>query len=150
MSQKLKGTVYRTTDLPISQKSDIIQSVMDSRETIKANLFHEAVKLQLVAKIELKKPDMSGETIITHVSTKQHSLIRIGDFDKVLNDMVFDLNEAISKANLRGSGWTKATVHKLECKQSRYHPILGKSFLPLPKEVEVKKAIVNIQNKKDD
>ena len=46
---------------------------------------------------------------------------------------------------MRGSGWAEASVLSLHLKQSRYHPILGKSWLPLPDELANKKAIVNIK-----
>ena len=123
--------VFRTTELPISQKNSIIQSVTDSYDTIKQNLIKGSIKLQIVANVEFEKPGTS-ESINTHVSTKQHSLTRIEDLDKIFKDnLIADLVDAIDHAKVRGSGWSEATVHKLEMKQTRYHPILGKSFLPL-------------------
>ena len=142
--------VFRTTELPISQKNSIIQSVTDSYDTVKQNLIKGSIKLQIVANVEFEKPNTS-ESINTHISTKQHSLTRIEDLDKIFKDnLIADLVDAIDHAKVRGSGWSEATVHKLEMKQTRYHPILGKSFLPLPKEVEKKRAVVNIQNKSDN
>ena len=141
--------VFNTVNLPISHANDVIESVKNSFSTIETNLLRGSVKLQIVAKIEFEKPG-TQETITTYVSTRQHSFTRSQNLANLFNDsMVYDLLSAIDTAKMRGSGWSEASVLSLELKQSRYHPILGKSSLPLPDELANKKAIVNIKNNDD-
>ena len=58
---------------------------------------------------------------------------------------------AIDRAGERGSGWTQGYVHKLllrlsQFKWSQFKPIKAASYIPLPKDLADKKAVLNIQN----
>ena len=49
----------------------------------------------------------------------------------------------------RGSNWQFASVVKLEINSFRYVPLRGRSYIPLPKKLTVKKAIINMKNEDD-
>ena len=57
---------------------------------------------------------------------------------------------AIEEAILRGSGWSVGKVLELKLQSAKYNPIKGSSYFPLCKELQNKKAIINVQNKDDD
>ena len=46
-----------------------------------------------------------------------------------------------------GSGWRLYSIIQLELHTVRYNPLRGETYIPLPKEVANKKAIINTQNK---
>ena len=46
-----------------------------------------------------------------------------------------------------GSGWRFYSIIKLELHTARYIPFRGETWIPLPKELANKKAIINMQNK---
>ena len=46
-----------------------------------------------------------------------------------------------------GSGWRLYSIIKLELHTTRYNPLRGETWIPLPKELANKKAIINMQNK---
>ena len=46
-----------------------------------------------------------------------------------------------------GSGWRLYSIIKLELHTARYIPFRGETWIPLPKELANKKAIINMQNK---
>ena len=46
-----------------------------------------------------------------------------------------------------GSGWTFYKVDKLELHTVSYKPLIGETWIPLPKELANKKAIIKMQNK---
>ena len=46
-----------------------------------------------------------------------------------------------------GSGWRLYSIIKLELHTARYNPLRGETWIPLPKELANKKAIINMQNK---
>ena len=45
-----------------------------------------------------------------------------------------------------GSGWRLHSIIRLELHTVRYNPLRGKSYIPLPKELANKKAIINMEN----
>ena len=47
----------------------------------------------------------------------------------------------------KGSGWRLHSIIKLELHTTRYNPLRGETWIPLPKELANKKAIINMQNK---
>ena len=47
----------------------------------------------------------------------------------------------------RGSGWVVEGVEKAYHDIARYNPIRGGHYLPLPKDLQAKNAIINIKNK---
>ena len=49
-----------------------------------------------------------------------------------------------------GTGWSFYRVIKLELHTVSYKPLRGETWIPLPKELADKKAIINIQNNKDN
>ena len=90
--------VFNTVNLPISHVNDVIESVRNSFSTIETKLLCGSVKLQIIGKIEFEKPG-TQETIVTYVSTCQHSLTRLQDLAEVFDDnIVPDLLTAIDTA----------------------------------------------------
>ena len=45
-----------------------------------------------------------------------------------------------------GSGWRLYSIIKLELHTTRYNPLKGETWIPLPKELANKKAIINMKN----
>ena len=45
-----------------------------------------------------------------------------------------------------GSRWRLHSIIQLELHTVRYNPLRGRSYIPLPKELANKKAIINMQN----
>ena len=46
-----------------------------------------------------------------------------------------------------GSGWRLYSIIQLELHTVRYNPLRGETYIPLPKELADKKAIINVKNK---
>ena len=44
------------------------------------------------------------------------------------------------------SGWNLKVIEDLTIHAGEYHPLMGSSYIPLPKEILLKKAVVNVQN----
>jgi hypothetical protein len=47
---------------------------------------------------------------------------------------------------IRGSQWVLSRIVKVELKINKYNPLRGNSYIPLPKILANKKAIINIKN----
>ena len=47
----------------------------------------------------------------------------------------------------KGSGWRLYSIIELEIHTVRYNLLRGETWIPLPKELADKKAIINVKNK---
>ena len=61
--------------------------------------------------------------------------------------MVERILEKIATFLAMGSEWRFHSVIKLELHTVRYNPLRGETWMPLPKKMADKKAIINMQNK---
>ena len=62
-------------------------------------------------------------------------------------DSLYDmLIAAIDKFEYRGSGWILDKLLKLDLHVLQYSPLHASTYMPLPNEISIKKAVVNIQN----
>ena len=79
-----------------------------------------------------------------------HSSIEInldGTGEKELYDtMVERMIEKMATFQSMGSGWRLHSIIQLELHTVRYNPLRGRSYIPLPKELANKKAIINMKN----
>ena len=80
-----------------------------------------------------------------------HSYIEVnldGTNEEDLYDMMVDrVLENIAKNMAMGSDVRFYSIIKFELHTVRYKPLRGETYIPLPKELADKKAIINIQNK---
>ena len=56
------------------------------------------------------------------------------------------IQEKIENFINNGSGWTLQNIEHIELKVAKYKPLLPGSYIRLPKHIEDKKAVLNIQN----
>ena len=54
--------------------------------------------------------------------------------------------EKLATSQSMGSGWKLRNVICLELHTVIYNPLKGSSYIPLPKELATKKAIINVKN----
>ena len=143
MSEK-KNPVFETLDMQIVDPHDLNQSLQHAINEIYPTI-KPPVKIQLYIHVKYKK---ENEDVKNWVSTKQW-VVEKDVSDKLKEKILQDFYKASDEAKLRGSGWTVGEVLKIELRQSKYHPILGKSYVPLDPKLTLKKGIVNIQNDDD-
>ena len=58
--------------------------------------------------------------------------------------------ETIAKIQRQGSNWRFHTVLSLDLHTVKYVPLGGSSYIPLPKFLAAKKAIINLKNEDDE
>ena len=90
-----------------------------------------------------------GETEIKPVDF--HSDIRVnldGTDERELYDrMVERIIEKMATFQSMGSGWRLYNIIQLELHTVIYKPLRGETWIPLPKELANKKAIINVKDK---
>ena len=108
---------------------------------------NRGTKVKLIFKCNMKRPSNLGETVIS--PTDFHSNIEInldGTDEKELYDtMVERIIEKMATFQSKGSGWRLHSIIQLELHTMGYNPLRGETWIPLPKELANKKAIINMQ-----
>ena len=68
------------------------------------------------------------------------------DLDELYERMMKECLEKIEVFQKVGSGWTFASVESFDISVDPFNPMRAGTYFPLPKKLEVKKAIINVQN----
>ena len=68
------------------------------------------------------------------------------DIDKVLQSIYDQLLKKIDDFESRGSGWILHKLSRLDLHTYVYDPLRASTYIPLPKDLQAKHAVVNIQN----
>ena len=82
-----------------------------------------------------------------------HSKIEIhleGTYENELfNEMIARIDENIANFQQRRSNWQFVSINQLEIHLSNFSPLSGSSYIPLPKKIRDKNAVVNMKNYDD-
>ena len=90
----------------------------------------------------------------TDISTGYfHSLVETipesSDLSDILNTMTGIILEKVQQFQNNGSGWMFENVESFDINIDPFEPLFGSSYISLPKNLEDKKAIINVRNESD-
>ena len=68
------------------------------------------------------------------------------DIEDALAEMMREIFERSQDFQAQGSGWSLVSVDNIELHMAQYKPLDASSYIRLPKEIELTKAVLNIQN----
>jgi hypothetical protein len=71
------------------------------------------------------------------------------NFSVLLNNIFNKIWKEESEFIAKGSGWNLNTIDGLQLGINIINPLRGLGYIPLPKHIKNKKAIINVQNKDD-
>ena len=131
-------------------RTDARSFFASARENITSVLRNNRrTKVKLIFKCYMEKPSILGETIIQPFAF--HSTIEVNldgtDEEELYITMTEKILEKMAKLEqATGSGWRLHSIIKLELHTVRYNPLRGETWVPLPKELANKKAIINPKN----
>ena len=106
-------------------------------------------KIKLILNSEMVRQGLiSGntETIIAHFRTRTAVNLEGNDDADELRMFLEPMEEGIFNFNQRGSNWRFQRVVDLEIDLAEYDPTGGSSYIQLPKQLNGKKAIINMKN----
>ena len=96
----------------------------------------------------------TGEIITTrphpYFHSKNEVILAATDLEEVYDNAVERIKEEIANFQRQGSGWRFKNVVKLGIYTTVYEPLRDNSYIPLPKKLKNKKAIINPQNSEDE
>ena len=83
-----------------------------------------------------------------------HSDIKVNlqgtDVNELYDTMIDKVMENIANFQMQCSNWTFKFINALVMHTVAYEPFQGSSYIPLPRERGMKKAIINLKNENDE
>ncbi|XP_050505444.1 uncharacterized protein LOC126883817 [Diabrotica virgifera virgifera] len=78
----------------------------------------------------------------------QNQIITIStNLKQAYQDFISEILPKVSEIQEKDSGWSLLQIQSLEVNINKYNPLRSSSYIRLPRQIEVKKAVINIMNK---
>ena len=127
------------------------RSFLDSaRENITRVLRNNRrTKVKLILKCNMEKPGTLWGMVVKPAdfhSDDNHINLGGTHEDDLYIIMTERILEKMATFQSMGSGWRLHSIINLELHTTRYNPLRGETWIPLPKELTIKKAIINMKN----
>ena len=150
---------YKMSVLFPELKRDLRQSHIEIRGDVLKIIRNELnalgpIKFRLTARIRLRKQvDLGGDKL--SYFTRQENPILINTYNaraitEQLNAALDRQLEELAGWFERGSGWVVDAIEKFYLDFARNDPLRGGHYLPLPKDLKAKGAIINVKNKDNE
>ena len=111
-------------------------------------------RVKLVLNCNMERVSIVTETGTVRRSASFHSNVEVNlegtDVDELYDAMMDRVMETIATFQMHGSNWTFRSIISLEIHTVAYEPLRGSSYIPLPKVLATKKAIINMKNKDNE
>ena len=110
------------------------------------------IKLQLSLKCIMSRTDLiTGEVECTPAYFLSNTEINFPntDVEDLYKTMTDKMLESLAEYQQQGSNWVFDSVEELVLFTVEYEPLSGSSYIPLPKALAYKKAIINMENDDD-
>ena len=111
------------------------------------------IKLQLALKCRMSKKDLkTGEVIYCepYFVSKVEINFQNSDVEDLYSKMIEKILESLAIFQRSGSGWKFDRVEELNIDTVKYEPLKGSSYIPLPKNLADKKALINMKNEDNE
>ena len=109
---------------------------------------NRGTKVKLILKCNMIREGLDGEIISPAVFHSNIRIILAGtNEDDIYIRMTERILENMATFQSKGSGWRLHSIINLELHTARHIPLRMGTWVPLPKELANKKAIINMQNK---
>ena len=145
---------YESFNVDIINNKDPQVQLHQSKELTKDFLIGELNKnygIKINIRLNITFMKQIEKVNVGFFKSNAREIINENDIETVISDAGNELINRISEWISEGSGWVIKSVDKHEIDISKYKPLRGSSYLPLPeKNKKNKKATINIQNKNDN
>ena len=120
-------------------KPDVLRLMKQNRQT----------RVRLILNCYMTRTDLTNGNVITaypyfHSQTIEN--IEAINESEIIDSMIETIEERFQNFTNRGSNWVLERVISLEVQMTQFIPLRGRSYIPLPKVLKNKKAIINMKN----
>ena len=110
---------------------------------------HRQKKINFILTCTMEKIDIkTGDTLSVNAPflSKTGIVLDATDVRELYQNVSDKVMESMAKFEMQGSNWRFKRVVKLDINTAVYKPLKGNSYIPLPKKLAERKAIINMQN----
>jgi len=136
--------IHEPTVNPVALFTDIEHLLIERLEDFIKE--HYKLKFQLVCWIRFRKETDTNKKIEAPFISNQQTLLHIDDSPDKLILAIQKILNTIETFQEKGSGYVIDKILSVEIACSKLVVRLGASYLPLPKWLERKKAVINVKN----
>ena len=112
-----------------------------------------SIKVKLILTVRFTKENPATGNIdinIGYFATDPVIITESTDLYNLYNTMTSRIFQSIQNFNNRGSGWQFDRIEHLDININPYNPLSASTYIPLPKKLADKKAIINVKNENDN
>ena len=123
-------------------RRDILKLMRENRQT----------RVRMILTCEMTRKELFSEStqiLNTFFHSETVENLEGTDESEVYNGSIQTIEERIQNFNQRGSNWRFQRVLSLDSHFTDFIPLRGSTFLPLPRKITSKKAVINMKNDDD-
>ena len=123
-------------------RRDILKLMRENRQT----------RVRMILNCEMTRKELFSEStqiLNTFFHSETVENLEGTDESEVYNTFIQTIEERIQNFNQRGSNWRFQRVLSLDAHFTDFQPLRGSTFLPLPRKIATKKAVINMKNNDD-
>ena len=111
-------------------------------------LMKPETKVYIRLECTMKKTNTTNNTeeIVRKTFRSSNHIVYPNYINDTYNEMVDEMLEEFAKYQMDGSGWTLKSTDSLLFSVAKWRPMRGSSYIPLPKNLKNKKALINMKN----
>ena len=148
-----KQKAYESFNVDIINNKDPQVQLHQSKELTKDFLIGELNKkhgIKINIRLNITFTKQIEKVNVGVFKSKAREIINENDIELVISEAGNELINRISEWISEGSGWVIISIDKHEIDVTKYEPLRGSSYLPLPETLKNKKALINIKNENDN
>ena len=144
-----------TKEWRIRGATDILSLMAKYHDALKraliSILIKHAVKMFIIVEVTMVRKDQYGikERKKTYFHGSTRILLRASQIPEMLQSSTAKMNESFDEFLRDGSGWILESIDYLRLYTAEYAPMHGNRYIPTPKAIVNKHAIINIKNEDD-
>ena len=141
---------FRIEGIPRHAPREFLQKV--KTEVLKLMRANRRTRVRMILNCEMTREELFSEStqiLNSHFNSDTVENLEGTDELIVYDGSIQTIEEIIQNFNQRGSNWRFERVLSLDVHFTDFIPLRGSTFLPLPKKIATKKAVINMKNDDD-
>ena len=141
---------FRIEGIPLHAPREFMQ--MTRRDILKLMRENRQTRVRMILNCEMTRKELFSEStqiLSSYFNSETVENLEGADESAVYDRSIQTIEERIQNFNQRGSNWRFQRVLFLDVHFTDFIPLRGSSFLPLPRKIATKKAVINMKNDDD-
>ena len=141
---------FRIEGIPRHGPREFMQ--MARRDILKLMRENRQTRVRMILNCEMTRKELFSES--TQILNTFFHSETVENLEGTNESVIYDrsiqtIEERIQNFNQRGSNWRFQGVLSLDVHFTDFQPLRGSTFLPLPRKIKTKKAVINMKNDDD-